>query len=273
MSCSCCQQDPIRKDSALALLLEWITQFSPHQNYGIWMYLNACVLLWSLLFLFEFFMTDDIKATRARIEGTEAYLVYSFGSMLIWVLGAGLHLLDHVYVHQIVARWKHPELDSSKQYCGPEEQRLLKSCIGKNDRYDSLDLESNATTNPKKTIDANEEEKEQRETKRFDLYAILFEFILSIYFLDYSRRAFVKWNTPDADVAEELMDTLINIGAFSYQVVRMWKIRHQHIAEELAEIDAHKAEAEEEDTDAESNDAQDEGPELSRSYSWYYLNG
>ncbi|KAL3941440.1 MAG: hypothetical protein SGBAC_004210 [Bacillariaceae sp.] len=243
---SCCRLS-FSKDGTLARLLEWITEFSPRQNYGIWLYMNGAILLWSLLLLAELCRTHDISHTRDRIEGTEAYLVYSFGAMQVWVLGAGLHLLDHVYVHQIVARWNREEGQGQEdQYCRPEERRLLNSCNGDitsdtESQNDSLSQEESASQNENK-----------KESKRLDLCAVLFEFILSVNFLDYSRRAFSSWNTPDDQVGTELFDIFINIGAFSYQVVRIWQIREEDIARELAEV-AQAVTKAEGDTDDESN--------------------
>lgn len=218
------------KDSALVKLLEWITSYCPRQNYGIWLYMNTSILLWSLLLLAELCMTDDPSHTQSRIEGTEVYLVYSFGSTLVWVLEAGLHLLDHVYVHQVMARWNRKYgKGQEEQYCIPEERRLLAIC--NEDNIIDEDLE-NAAANTEETISAY-----VPSAKRIDLCAVLFEFILSVYFLDYSRRAFRWWNTADKDVADEFINTIINIGAYSYQVVRIWKIRTKDIARELAEID------------------------------------
>ncbi|CAJ1938944.1 unnamed protein product [Cylindrotheca closterium] len=233
----------LSKDSALVKLLEWITAYCPRQNYGIWLYTNTSVLLWSLLLLAELCMTDDPSRTRDRIEGTEAYLVYSFGVMLVWNLGAGLHLLDHFYVHQIVARWNGQ--GHEVQYCRPEERRLLNSC--NKDNANDEDPEIAATNHEESTSKSNH----QSSNKTIDLCAILFEFILSVYFLDYSRRAFRKWNTADKDVADEFLNTIINIGAFSYQVVRIWKIRQGDIARELAEMAAEEDSHDEHHADTE----------------------
>mmetsp|Transcript_30033 Transcript_30033/g.72116 ORF Transcript_30033/g.72116 Transcript_30033/m.72116 type:complete len:272 (-) Transcript_30033:370-1185(-) len=261
---SCCDSLS-NEDSTLVRLLEWITEFSPRQNYGIWLYMNGAILLWSLLLLAELCLTHDLSDTQDRIEGTEAYLVYSFGAMLMWVLGAGLHLLDHVYVHQIAAGWssnvsstqQNDQKGQEEKYYTPEEEKLLKSCIGYNSTND---------TEPENDAASQEEEEKDSSTPQnigskrlLDLCAVLFEFILSVNFLDFSRRAFKNWNTPDNDVADELVDILINIGAFSYQVVRIWKIREEDIARELAEIKQGfnaKAKAAEGDTtdDDESND-------------------
>ncbi|CAJ1938946.1 unnamed protein product [Cylindrotheca closterium] len=218
--------------------------------------MNGAILLWSLLLFSEVCMTDDPSHTRDRIEGTEAYLVYSFGAMLVWVLGAGLHLLDHLYVHQIVARWssqqqQQQEKEKERQetkHSAPEEQRLLDdSCIGYN--TDHNEPKKDATTNGEESTTAQRTTVQR--TKWIDFCAVLFEFVLSVNFLDYSRRALSSWNnTPDYDVADEFIDIMINIGAFSYQVVRLWKIRAADIARELAEIQKAKGHTDDDDDDA-----------------------
>jgi len=252
---SCCDSLS-NEDSTLVRLLEWITEFSPRQNYGIWLYMNTSILLWSLLLLAELFLTDDPSQTRDRIEGTEAYLVYSFGSTLVWVLEAGLHLLDHVYVHQIVAGWNRTRRQGhqEEQYCTPEERRLLDVCNNSDGDDDDDEDPENAATAANREEGTASDNNVQR-AKRIDLCAVLFEFILSVYFLDYSRRAFRKWNTADNDVADQFIDTIINIGAYSYQVVRIWKIRTADIARELAEIEA--AAEDDDDSDDESHGFED----------------
>lgn len=237
MSCCCRDQLGWSKDSALVRLLEWITSYCPRRNYGIWLYMNTSIVLWSLLLLAELCLTEDPESTRIRMEGTEAYLVYNFGAMLVWVLGAGLHLLDHIYVHQVVAQWNKQE-GQEDQYCRPEELSLLNSCNWNksNDGNDEKDPETDATNH-----DEQSASKTMQDSKTIDLLVVLCEFILSIYYLDSSRRAFRKWQTADKDVQDELINTIINIGAFSFQMVRIWKIRQEVVARELAEIEAEKA--------------------------------
>lgn len=54
-----------------------------------------------------------------------------------------------------------------------------------------------------------------------DLYWLLAELIIALYFLYDSTRVFVLWRTPDSNVRAQLLDTIINIAAYLYQVIRL----------------------------------------------------
>jgi len=69
----------------------FLSTYSPLKARTLWIRINLIFVLWSaLLFLDLLFTIGPLE----RLDGTQEYLTYNFGSTLFWVLEAGLTALD-----------------------------------------------------------------------------------------------------------------------------------------------------------------------------------
>ena len=132
------------------------------KNETAWLWINAICAVWSLLLVIEILWT---LSPLDRLEGTRAYLSYSFGTTIIWVFEVIVHLWN---------RKRHP------QHAGDGEREY---------RHETIQLG--------------------------------LELILALYFLLDSTKVFVKWQTSDADVGAELLDSIVGLAAYLYQFVRI----------------------------------------------------
>jgi hypothetical protein len=70
--------------------MDFVTTSSPLRARKTWMWINAVCLAWSILLFIEIIFT---LGPPERLEGTRAYLTYSVGTTLVWVVEVGLTVL------------------------------------------------------------------------------------------------------------------------------------------------------------------------------------
>ncbi len=74
---------------------------SPHRNPGSWLFINVAVLIWSIRLILVIVATqNDNNESDEKTSAQLEYLIYNFGTCIIWVLEAGLNLFDHIDTKQ-----------------------------------------------------------------------------------------------------------------------------------------------------------------------------
>lgn len=69
-----------------------LASYAPLRARKFWTLINALLCLWSILLLIELLF---ISTPLERLESTQAYLAYNFGTTLAWVIEVCLNLCDH----------------------------------------------------------------------------------------------------------------------------------------------------------------------------------
>ena len=99
----CAQLSPSRK--------RLLRKCSPHQQPKIWVLINAFILAWSTILFIDVVGTlnedaENDEKTYAELQ----YLIWNFGTCLVWVLEVGLNIFDFI---------------DSKEELGENENSLL----------------------------------------------------------------------------------------------------------------------------------------------------
>mmetsp|Transcript_75993 Transcript_75993/g.152672 ORF Transcript_75993/g.152672 Transcript_75993/m.152672 type:complete len:190 (+) Transcript_75993:171-740(+) len=68
-----------------------IASYSPRKARKLWIGINTICLAWSLLLFIDIFCT---LRPLERLHGTQDYLVWSFGTTIVWVLEVGLNYFE-----------------------------------------------------------------------------------------------------------------------------------------------------------------------------------
>eukprot|EP00980_Cylindrotheca_fusiformis_P029891 scaffold24012_cov186-Cylindrotheca_fusiformis.AAC.4 len=175
------------------MTIDVILRYSPRQARKAWLVINSFILTWSLLLLLDLFWT---KSPERRLQGTHAYLMYSFISTCIWVVEVGLHLLDY---HRL------------RQEQRQQDEALQHGSSSNSSRGSSV------PPNPHMLF--------------HNVYSLISELIIALYFLIDSIRDFIEWGEPDSNVGAEVLDTVINIAAYLYQIVRVIQMGECNVEE------------------------------------------
>lgn len=119
-----------------------------------------------------------------RLEGTRAYLSYNLIVCFSWTVESGLHFLQ--YRH-----------DQKEKEGLPREEL------------------------PQEEQNSNEESSESQSNNEF--YYLVGELLLAVYFLYDSVSTFSDlWRHPDANIAAQLFDVLIDTAAYAYLTSRVF---------------------------------------------------
>ena len=172
-------------------LIAFLQRLSPSHAVKSWLIIDSIIVLWSILLLLELW---DTLTPNLRLKGERAYLVYNFGTTLIWVIACDLHLLDH-YIRYHSAKRRPQE--------GEEEE------------------ENNPETNALAHEPSQQEESESSEKEQQDVRFLIFEWIVAVYFLYDSLDVYKKWSNPDESVKAEVVDTFINLAPYAYHVIHV----------------------------------------------------
>ena len=85
----CAQLSPSRK--------RLLRKCSPHQQPKIWVLINSSILAWSTILLIDVVGTLNEDAENDEKTYTELqYLIWNFGTCLVWVLEVGLNIFDFI---------------------------------------------------------------------------------------------------------------------------------------------------------------------------------
>ncbi|GFH55397.1 hypothetical protein CTEN210_11873 [Chaetoceros tenuissimus] len=72
--------------------LRHIANYSPPKSPKTWLFINITCAIWSILLFIEILYT---LGPLERLEGTREYLIYSFGTTIVWVIEVTFTCIHH----------------------------------------------------------------------------------------------------------------------------------------------------------------------------------
>lgn len=80
---------------------KFLRKSSPHRNPRSWFFINVAVLIWSIrLILYIVGTQNDNNESDEKTSAELEYLIYNFGTCILWVFEAGLNIFDHIDTKQ-----------------------------------------------------------------------------------------------------------------------------------------------------------------------------
>lgn len=163
---------------ALSRLKE-LVKYSPPKAPKTWLFINIVCAIWSILLFIEILYT---LGPLERLEGTQAYLIYSFGTTTVWVIQVTL-----TCIHQ-----QSILLESDDTNSNSPNQTNTSYLI-----FRMIYLQTSGD------------------------YEIWMELILAVYFLFDSLSSFVEWKKADLDVTSQGLDAFVNFAGYIYEMYKI----------------------------------------------------
>lgn len=181
---------------ALSRVKEFV-KISPPKAPKSWLYINIVCAIWSILVFIEILYA---LGPLERLKETHAYLIYSFGTTIVWVIEVTLTSIHH---QTILLESDDAILNSPNQ---TNTSYLIFRMIYLQTRED---------------------------------YEIWLELILAVYYLFDSISSFVEWKIADLDVTSQGLDAFVNFAGYIYEMYKIqrdtpqnfcngWNKRDQH---------------------------------------------